>query len=88
MKKLRGVSLKIFNSSEADADGDQCYQEVSGPSDTPPSIVYLTDCSSGSIVRLYNSRNTAQDRGIYSVYPQLLISEVQVIADKGKMFCS
>ena len=86
MRKLRGVSLKIFNSSKADADGDLCYQDPSGPSGTPSSIVNLKDCSSGSIVRLYNSRNTAQDSHIYSVYPHLLISEVQVIADKGKLF--
>ena len=84
MKKLRGVSLKVFNSSDAAAVGDECYRDTSGPSGTPPDILNLTDCSSGSIVRLYNSRNTAQDTTVYSKYPQLLISEVQVVADKGK----
>ena len=84
VKRLRGVSLKVFNSSEPDAFGDLCYQDTSGDGDTPLSNVTLTDCSSGSIIRLYNSRNTAQDDKVYSKYAQLLITEVQVLADKGK----
>ena len=88
VKGLRGVSLKVFNSSEPDAVGDLCYQDTSGDGDTPLSNVTLTDCSSGSIIRLYNSRNTAQDDKVYSIYAQLLITEVQVLADKGKRFCS
>ena len=78
-KKVPGFSLEVSNSSSPNTDGDLCYKDHS-EGISPPTSITLNNCSSGSYVWLYNSRISPTP---LSNWPNLLITEVQVLAEKG-----
>ena len=81
-RKLPGFSLEVSNSSSPNTDSELCYKDHSESISAPTSIT-LNNCSSGSYVWLYNSRISFEGPGPLSKWPNLMLTEVQVLAEKG-----
>ncbi|XP_045159787.1 uncharacterized protein LOC123525102 isoform X2 [Mercenaria mercenaria] len=79
-KRRPGWSLVLSNTSTNDmADGKLCYKDTSVVQADP--VVMLSNCSSlARYIKLYNTR---QGQNSWSRLPNLELSEVQVLSEKG-----
>lgn len=79
-KRRPGFIVAVSNSTD-DRTEVICYHDHS---DTPPSPIFvLKNCTSPAMyVKIYNSRSLS-DPESWSKFPNLVISEVEILSDKG-----
>ena len=86
VKKRYGYSVRVANESTATmTTGELCYQDGSRQTMAPAAVQVVGQCKLGArYVFLYNNRSLGGTEDYMSPWPNLQLTEVQVLADTGK----